>query len=344
MSHEYKKSQTNGMTRRKFIEKLMIFSAGMVASKLTTFLSFYPDKENQTKKENLKRIELKERARLKKKPKFLKAEELTPLKIENLHLSGKIYKYGVTSDNKLESYYGRFERALRFKPLTDAIETKYNLPEGIIFSMMIQESNGRDVLPNALEDGGAGLCHMQAIVAQEYGLKTLETNGKLVDKELGKKLTEKIKTYKENPIKMSYEDDRFNPLINLDAVARMLVTHIQGKKIEGLGPLRTAIRRYAGKANYEDYWKNLGVYMTLMRNEKFLGGLEKNFNKNNKDLIINGEKPENPFLTYMEAFYKANAENYKVEYYNRENPNYNSERLRDVQNTYKKYLVVKTTN
>jgi hypothetical protein len=182
---------------------------------------------------------------------------------------------------------------------------------------------------------------MQAVVAQEYGLNTLKTNGKLVDKELGKKLTKKIKEYEENPIKMSQEDDRFNPLINLDAVARMLVTHIQGKKIENLGPLRTAIRRYAGKYNYEKYWKNLGMYMSLMRNEKFLNGLENNFNKNNENLMINGTKLDNPFASYMEAFYEANKKNYGVEEYEKLNPNYNSERLIAIQKTFEKYLVAK---
>ena len=281
--------------------------------------------------------------KFKEKPQVKAAEEKVQNSFRNLKLSGEIYPYGIKGDY---ATFGKFERALRYKALTDLIEKKYNLPHGILFAMFLQESSGRDILLNALGDGGAGILHMQGILAHKYGLKVLGYDEKRAreagvrDSLLGRALKEKVKEYKENVTRLSHVDDRFNPLLNLDAAARMLTTYIHGKKIEGLGPLRTAIRRYAGKYNYKKYYEKLIYFMTLMNNVEFIQAVEDHFNENNKHLLINGKKTENPFREYIEAHQKAIYENLSVDdYVKNNNERFVSKRTQNILDTYANFFI-----
>lgn len=292
-------------------------------------------------------------AQLKKKPNIKEAQPKRNLNIKNLHLAGKSGKSGIMGvsdkknekenlkERKLSKDIGSFQRALRFKNLTDLVEKKYNLPSGIIFCMMIQESNGMDVLPNGTDDGGAGLCHMQPIVAKEFGLKTLTRyTNKMVDKKHGKKLRELIIEKKYNYIEIAKQDDRLNPLMNLDAVARMLVIHIHGRKITGLGPLRTAIKRYSGRYNYEHYWGNLKKYMKLLNDDKFMKKVEKDFNDRNPNLIINGEIIKtNQFRVYIKTFQETNSINMDFNFYEKNNKGFSSQKLNQAKSSYKEFML-----
>lgn len=242
------------------------------------------------------------------------------IQFENLNVPGSVGRWGV------QGYEAKFIRGLRFKNITDAVEDRYNLPSGIIFSMMVEESNGVDLLPNALGDGGFGLCHMQPSVAHEFGLKTyknckgLVCNGKHSSscKFLGKKMNHAL-ALKKLIIKFSYNrkdlityDDRLNPLENLDAVGRMLASYMDGPSVKKLGPLRTAICRYAGAYNYKAYWRDVKRSMHLLQDESFMKSLENIFNEKNPNLKINEQQGD--FKKYIELSQQQN-ENYGLSEY-----------------------------
>lgn len=240
--------------------------------------------------------------------------------IENITMIGKINKFGVVG------YQGKILRSLRFKNVSDAVEHRYNLPQGVVFAMMVQESSGMDLLPNGLGDGGFGLCHMQPAVAHEFGLKTYDNcramvcNGK--DSRSckvpggkanhSKKLTNELIAKRYDKKLLYHLDDRLHPVYNLDAVGRMIAYHMDGKLINGYGPLRTAIRRYSGGPNYNKYWKNLLKIMSLVNNLEYMKKLERDFNILNPNLKING-KPAN-FRIYIQAMQQQNL-NYGLESY-----------------------------
>lgn len=228
-------------------------------------------------------------------------KEIYPeINFKNLHVPGDVKPSGVAG------YDAMFIRGLRFKNITDAVEDRYNLPNGIIFAIMTEESNGVDLLPNSLGDGGFGLCHMQPSVAHEFGLKIyknckgLKCNGKHkscckvsgVKQNHARDLKNLILRLNKDRKKLIQYDDRLNPIINIDAVGRMLASYMDGPQIKGknFGPLRKAICRYAGETNYPDYWRDIKIYINHLNDQDFISGLEIKFNKANPNLKINGKR------------------------------------------------------
>lgn len=263
-------------------------------------------------------------------------------KLENLVLPGETTKYGAVG------YIGKFSRGLRFKDITDAVEDRYNLPRGIIFGMMIEESSGMDLLPNALGDGGFGLCHMQASTASEFGMKiyknchslicngkdrrSCKTNGRLLNH--AKDLSDFIQENKNDRVALLGADDRLHIIKNLDAVGRMLASHMDGPQINGIGPLRTAIYRYAGETNYKQYWRDVRHNMSLLEDPKFIASVEKKFNELNQNLLIDGKKGN--WQSYLKVFNKMN-DNYGLTEY-KLLPKYTPKNSQLVKATYKNFL------
>lgn len=87
---------------------------------------------------------------------------------EHLDLPEGVGIYGASGQES------KLIRVLRYKNITDAVEDRYNLPSGVLLAMIMEESTGVDLLPNARNDGGFGLSHMQGATASEYGLHTFE--------------------------------------------------------------------------------------------------------------------------------------------------------------------------
>ncbi len=232
---------------------------------------------------------------------------------KNLSLFKPAGRFGTEGDD------AKVIRAWRFKNITDAVEKRYNLPHCLILAMVIIESNGIDLLPNGQGDGGFGLCHMQPATAKEFGLHTYQNckamicNGKhsgcCKDKE-GHKLNHakglanliKAKNY-DKRLLIKY-DDRLHPILNLDAVGRMLASHIKGKRIGKLSPTETAIYRYAGPHNYHSYQKKVKYYTMLLRNENYIAGLKERFNQINPNLEINSQPGD--FDLYIQASQEQN--------------------------------------
>lgn len=226
---------------------------------------------------------------------------------KNLNMLGDVKKGGVYG----QRMYGMILRTLRFKNITDAIEKKYKLPENLLLAMIMHESGGVDLLPNSGDDGGIGLIHMQPKLARQFGLKTFKNCEKLVCKEHGKELRKKIVKNKYDRKKLIAFDDRFHPILNIDAAARMLVYYRSGKQIKG-SPLKTAIYGYAGRYNYQKYYDNVILYISKLQDEDLIEDVEDEFNKLNGRMRINGKKAD--FDDYIEAHQKQNI-NYGLKDY-----------------------------
>jgi hypothetical protein len=227
---------------------------------------------------------------------------------KNLNMLGEVKRGGVYG----QRMYGMILRSLRFKNITDKIEKKYNLPENLLLAMIMHESGGVDLLPNSSDDGGVGLIHMQANMARKFGLSTYKNCDKLVCKEHGEELRQLIKDNNYDRKKLIMEDERFHPILNIDAAARMLMYYMSGNQTQDT-PLKTAIYGYAGKYNYQKYYDNIVLYMQKLADKEFIQGLENDFNEQNKALTLNGKPCD--FWQYINAHQEQNM-NYGLNEYN----------------------------
>lgn len=242
---------------------------------------------------------------------------------ENLNMPDKVGRYGA------ETHEGKILRSLRFKNITDAVEDRYNLPPGVLLAMVMEESTGEDLLPNARGDGGFGLSHMQGSTASEFGLKTFHgcnslvcnssrgcknENGEFVNH--AKQLADLMKQSADDRKVLCEADERLHWILNLDAVGRMLSSYMSGPKLKGklshLGSFRTAIARYAGSVNYENYWNDICRNMRDLSDSNVIDSIAENFDAINKDLRIDGE-PAN-YYDYLQSF-QSQAQNYGLEEY-----------------------------
>ncbi len=298
------------------------------------------------KSPGIKRVEIAgSRSFLKKRPlgNFKFKDSIPEPEFKNLVMLGEIGKFG--SDN----FEGKIIRSLRFQNLTREVERRYNLPDNILLAMIVQESSGADLLPNGLGDGGFGLCHMQPIVAREFGLYTYKAcsamvcngkdkrsclrNGKRVDH--ASELSVFILKNRLGRKGVYHVDDRLHPIYNIDAAGRMIAYHIAAEKqLPGMGPLRTAICRYAGSTNYCAYWDAVRMVMKKLNNPAYIKKVEALFNNSNKNLQING-KPGN-FQKYIEVS-QQQLYNYGLSEYEKL-PYWSIKNTDIVQKTYKKYI------
>ncbi len=235
-------------------------------------------------------------------------------RFKNLKMIGTVNKFGVQGKNKQERLYGAILRALRFQNITRKVEKKYGLSKNLLLAMIMQESGGVDILPNGRNDGGAGLCHMQPMIAKDFGLKVYQNCNKMVSKVHGRALRRLIVKYKSDRKKLIKFDDRFHPIKNIDAVARILQFYKNAgfsRKIYNTQEKR-AIRGYTGKYNFKKYYSNLKYYQRMLNNKKVINEVRKMFNKKNKNFLIDGKKGN--FDSYIKAHQKQNI-NYGLNRY-----------------------------
>ncbi len=212
-------------------------------------------------------------------------------KLENLQLIGFETPFGVAGRNETHKLYGMILRSLRYQNITKKIEKKYGLPDNLLLAMVMQETGGVELLPNSNDDGGIGLCHMQPEAAVEFGLRTFENCKALVSKKHGKKLRKLIDEHDKKIMNLIYYDDRFHPILNLDAVGRMLSYYMGGKKLKNT-KLETAIFRYAGSKNFETYYKNVTKYREKLNDSSVINNVRIEFAKRNKNFKINNKKAD----------------------------------------------------
>ena len=207
---------------------------------------------------------------------------------ENLSFLGEEGKYGLANCNARTRTLGIFMRALRFENITTAVEEKYGLPKYTLLAMLMQECNGINYLPNGRNDGGIGLIHMQPLLAHQFGLKTFNGCTDLVSFNHGNDLRFLITTNTTSPEKLIDYDDRFHPILNIDAAGRMMKYYSELKCI-GKDAWDSAHKRYAGKYNYKRYTINLRYYIKFLNDEDFLKDVANAFNEINPNLTIDGE-------------------------------------------------------
>jgi len=211
-------------------------------------------------------------------------------RIDHLQMIGKAGKYGVEGSNDNERLYGMVLRTLRFQNITRKVEKKYGIAQNLILAMIMQETGGVDVLTNGQNDGGVGLCHMQGSTSKEFGLKTYKGCDQLRCTKHGKALRKLVEKHNYDRKQLVKYDDRFQPILNIDAVGRMLSCYKYPKVKNFYMEWSSAIYRYAGRYNYRKYWRNVQYFKKILNDPKMIDKVRKEFNRRNTHLKINGKK------------------------------------------------------
>ena len=144
-----------------------------------------------------------------------------------------------------DTHIGRVQRAARWRNISRAVEKRYNVPRDYLLGMICVESEGDPTQPNLGNDGGVGLIHMQPVVAASYGLRLIDNSKKLVDYRQGRKIDRTIDLHNGDLKDLIKLDDRFHPVMNIDAAGRMLADHYQRRKSWNDG-----FRRFSGRKTY----------------------------------------------------------------------------------------------
>ncbi len=227
-------------------------------------------------------------------------ERIVPeAKFEGLSMMGKPNKSSVGDID------GVILRVLRYQPISEAVEYRYCLPKGFILSILAQESQGA-VWINGTDDGGAGHSHMQPSTARAFGLRVYGNATALVDHAHGRALRALIKEKHENMQDLIEYDDRFHPILNLDAVGRMLsIAMEQGppmhsKKYTGTDPMQAAIFAYSGRP---EYWKRVIFFRDLLYSPSNIDRIRKRFNERNPHFTIDGKPGD--FDKYLAVAWKS---------------------------------------
>ena len=227
--------------------------------------------------------------------------------MEHLVMIGTVDIYGGDNDT------GRILRALRYKNVADAVEARYFwMPKGTILAMMAHESGGSMTVPNSSNDGGVGGIHMQPMLAEKFGLCTYGCCTLLVCRPHGSTLRSLIEKDSSGGKRLVVYDDRFHPVLDLDAVGRMLTVYSCGNRIPGLTAYETSIRRYSGRWNYTKYLLRVEKFRSWVLDTAFISRLESRFNELNPELTIDGKR--SGFKEYLEATQLQN-ENYGLREY-----------------------------
>lgn len=191
---------------------------------------------------------------------------------------------------------GRAQRALRFRNIAEAVGQRYGIDPLFLLGMIMQESYGDPTQPNEIGDAGLGLIHMQPSMASAYGLDLITDSNKLRDFKQGKKIKEAIDIEDADLKDLIKYDDRFHPIKNIDAAARMLCDSFGKQGWWG------ALRRYAGRSSYP---RRVFGYAALLRSRSFLARTEQDFKKRN---------PNRSFHQYLSGFADMNR-NYGLDEY-----------------------------
>jgi hypothetical protein len=233
------------------------------------------------------------------------------LEFENLQFLCDDGRNGVVNCKTNERIKGIMMRALRYKNITDAVEDKYELPRNTLMTMLMQECHGINLLPNGSGDGGVGLIHMQPMLAHQFGLSTLNDCKDLVSYTHGRQINSLIKEYYTTPEQLLKYDDRFHPVLNIDAAGRMIKYYSELTMI-GKNKWDSAFKRYAGKYNYSIYTKNLRYFKEYIEDPIFMEELKTSFEGINPLLTYHGEFLD--YAKFMEINHQFNN-NYDLEKY-----------------------------
>lgn len=209
-------------------------------------------------------------------------------------------------DSKIPStvHIGRIQRSMRWGNITRAAEKRYGIPNNYLLGMVCVESEGDPTKPNMLGDGGLGLIHMQPHLATKYGLGLITNSNKIRDFYQGKKIRNAIEEEEGNLKKLIQYDDRFHPIKNIDAAARMLCDFYEKKK-----SWRDALRCYSGRGSYSD---KVIEYSRKMSSPKYMAEVISDFKMRNANASVDGRKIT--FNRYVKLFARQ-TRNYGLDAY-----------------------------
>lgn len=273
----------------------LVMSMALMSNSYTTKYAQFLNLESCTSSYMIKPLHL-DYVNLNPKPDF---ENLSLLCIEG--------KYGINDCDSHTRMLAIFMRALRFQNITKAVEEKYELPENLLLTMLMQECHGINYLPNGQNDGGIGLIHMQPLLANQFGLNTLNGCKDLVCHHHGRQLKGLIGEFSANPEELIRFDDRFHPVVNIDAAGRM-IKYYSTLNMIGKDKWDSAFKRYAGKYNYAEYTKNLRFFKAHLEDTFFMSEVELIFNEINQNLVHNGNKADYKEYIRINSEYHYNFE------------------------------------
>jgi hypothetical protein len=176
------------------------------------------------------------------------------------------------------SRIGRLQRTKRWDPLIDAVEDRYRIPDGLLAGVIMEESCGDPVQPNATGDGGLGLAHFQPPTARHYGLHVYgATNGRSRDPSNGRAIRRLIRNCAGSVPCISEKDDRAHLLRNLDAIARLIV---DGKRRHGSWDLGVRTINWYGT----NYVGRVRQWQSVYNSNQWNAQAEADFNRRNPQL------------------------------------------------------------
>jgi len=199
---------------------------------------------------------------------------------------------------------GDVQRTYRWKPVIDAVEKKYGIPQGVMAGLIMQESYGDPLQPNAGGDGGIGLVHTQGTTAKNLGLEIFGSSDSARDLQHGKQLKKLIDDCNSVLECVAAKDDRAHPLKNLDAIARYMM---QGYRAHGSWDAAIQWVHGPGFVN-----KKRGIrYLTRVREHRDayntrISEAESDFKSRNSKVDWN---------TYVGAFHRICKENFGLSQY-----------------------------
>jgi len=199
---------------------------------------------------------------------------------------------------------GRIQRALRWDNISRAVGQRYSMPHRVLLGMICVESEGDPTQPNRLGDGGVGLIHMQPLMAAAYGLKMITPSIRLRDFPQGRKIERAIDTVSADLKDLIGYDDRFHPIKNIDAAARMVCDHYERKH-----SWTNALKRYSGRKSYGQKVMN---YVRELGSKRFMDGVREDFSRRNQNFRVDA-MPLN-FDRYRAVFRGLNK-NYGLDAY-----------------------------
>lgn len=201
---------------------------------------------------------------------------------------------------------GRIQRTERWANIIRVAEEKAKIPKDTIYAIIMNESYGDILQPNATGDGGIGLIHFQPGTARAYGLEILgHSNKQGRDLRHGKDIKKMLEDCRYDLGCAVEYDDRIHPVIIVDAIVRYLKDGYARK-----GTWQGAVQTI--NPGQKSYSRKIFRYRDAIKKLKPLA--EKDFNQRNKGKI-DGLGHQITYRHYIDTFWQVNDKNFELAKY-----------------------------
>ena len=165
-----------------------------------------------------------------------------------------VHNFSGTKLADRDSMVGRIQRTLRWQKIYRSVEAAYGMPQDTLAGMIMQESYGNPVQPNATDDGGLGVVHIQGTTAHRYGLDIYGNSTRSSDMAHGKNIRKMLAECSYDAACAQKYDDRAHMIKVLDAAARIVS---EGKRKHGSWDRGVEYYRAPGKVGRNTTWRYL---------------------------------------------------------------------------------------